>query len=238
MKKLIIKNFFYKMLILSLLIIITNCSQYKYIHNKKIITNFLIKEKYLEANNNLFKKKYTKSMLQFEQIDKLYPYNKYSQKIKVNLIYLYYLNKNFFSVIDLFDEFIRIYPLSIYTDYILYIKILSEISLDNNKIQYLFRINKNNCNPFYINKAIYDIKSLIENYPNSIYIPLIKKRLKILNKRLMLYELSIVQFYFDKEMYISVIKRCEMLIENYSYTSESILALVIMGKTYKIMNII
>ncbi|QJC28782.1 outer membrane protein assembly factor BamD [Enterobacteriaceae endosymbiont of Plateumaris consimilis] len=240
MKKIIIKNIFCKILIVSLLVIITNCSQYKHINNKKkiVTTNFFIKTKYLEANNNLFKKNYTEAMLQFEQLDKLYPYSKYTEQIKVNLIYLYYLNKRFISAIDLFDEFIRIYPISKYTDYLLYIKSLSEISLDNNKMQYLFRINRNDCNPFYANQAIYDLQLLVKNYPNSIYIPFIKKRLKFLKKRLALYELNVIQFYFNKEMYISVVKRCEMLIKNYPYTSESILALIIMEKTYKILNVI
>ncbi|QJC29671.1 outer membrane protein assembly factor BamD [Enterobacteriaceae endosymbiont of Plateumaris pusilla] len=238
MKKFIIKNIFYNVLIILLLIIITNCSQYKHINKKKIVTNFFIKEKYLEANNDLSKKKYKEAMLKFEQIDKIYPYNKYTQKIKVNLIYLYYKNKKFFTVIDLFDEFIRIYPTSKYTDYILYIKSLSEISLNKNKLQYLFGINKNNYNPFYIKKAIYDFQLLIKNYPNSIYIPLIKKKLKFLKKNLMLYELNVIKFYFDKEMYLSVIQRCEILIKDYPYTSESILALIIMGKTYNKMNII
>ncbi|QJC28334.1 outer membrane protein assembly factor BamD [Enterobacteriaceae endosymbiont of Plateumaris braccata] len=240
MKKFIIKNIFCKTLIILLLIIVTNCSQCTSINNRKkiILTNILIKEKYLEATNDLFKKNYAKSMLEFEQLDKLYPYNKYTKEIKVNLIYLYYLNKQFVSVINLFNEFIRIYPISKYTDYILYIKSLSEISLDSNKIQYFFRINRSDCNPFYANKAVYDLKLLIKNYPNSIYIPFAKKRLRFLKKRLALYELSVIQFYLNKEMYISVIKRCEMLIKNYPYTSESILALMIMNKTYKIINII
>ncbi|QJC30111.1 outer membrane protein assembly factor BamD [Enterobacteriaceae endosymbiont of Plateumaris sericea] len=238
MKKFIIKNIIYSVLIILLLIIVTNCSQYKHINKKQIITNFFIQEKYLKANNDLSKKKYKEAMLKFEQIDKIYPYNKYTQKIKVNLIYLYYINKKFVAVIDLFDEFIRIYPISKYTDYILYIKSLSLISLDKNKIKYLLGINKNDYNPFYIHKAIYEFQSLIRNYPNSIYIPLVKKRLEFLKKKLMLYELSVIKFYFNKEMYLSVIQRCEMLIKNYPYTSESISALIFMGKAYHQMNII
>ncbi|QJC33439.1 outer membrane protein assembly factor BamD [Enterobacteriaceae endosymbiont of Donacia clavipes] len=206
------KFFIINMLILILTI---NC-KYSSCDNK-INSNFCLKKKYLESIKILYDHKYQKALFKFQDFYIKYPYNKYTEKVLVYLIYLNYIDKNFLNVLDFTEEFIISYNKSPFLDYILYIRIMSEISLDqNNEIQNLFNIERSHYNPFYTNLAINDTNILIKNYPNSIYIKYLKYHLIKMKNRVRKFDLNIIKFLFKKKMYISTINRCIRFLKFYS----------------------
>ncbi|WP_168918998.1 outer membrane protein assembly factor BamD [Enterobacteriaceae endosymbiont of Donacia bicoloricornis] len=214
--KIFIKNkfFFINILICILLLFTTNC-EYYLIPEKKILKNSL-KHEYLKAVKILVDKKYKKALIQFSNLYINYPYNMYTEKILVYLIYLNYLNKDFINVLELSEEFIESYDSSAFISYIFYIRILSEISLDsNNLLQILFNINRNNCNPFYTKLAIHDTKIFIKNFPKSKYTNILKKKLIKMRKRIQLFDLNIINFFLKKKNYTATINRCLIFLKEY-----------------------
>ncbi|QJC37067.1 outer membrane protein assembly factor BamD [Enterobacteriaceae endosymbiont of Donacia vulgaris] len=236
--KIFIKNkfFFINILICILLIFTTNCKYY-YTSKKKYHKTSL-KQEYLEAIKILVSKKYEKALIQFSNLYVNYPYNIYTEKVLVYLIYLSYLNKNFLNVLELTEEFLQSYNSSPFISYILYIRILAEMSLDSNtRIQNLFRINRKNCNPFYTQLAINDTEIFIKNYPKSIYINNLKQKLIIMKKRVRTFDLNIIEFLFKKKNYISTINRCLIFLKEYPNSIENNLIKKILKDSYLKINI-
>ncbi|QJC34257.1 outer membrane protein assembly factor BamD [Enterobacteriaceae endosymbiont of Donacia cinerea] len=230
------KLFFINILICILLIFTTSC-KYNYISQKKYYKTSL-KQEYLEAIKILTSKKYDKAFIKFSNLYVNYPYNMYTEKILVYLIYLSYLNQDFLNVLELTEEFIQSYNYSAFMSYIFYIRILSEISLDSNtRIQTLFRINRKDCNPFYTQLAINDTEIFIKNYPNNIYTNDLKKRLITMKKRVRIFDLNIIQFLFKKKNYISTINRCLIFLKEYPNSIEINLIKKILQDSYSKINI-
>ncbi|QJC37477.1 outer membrane protein assembly factor BamD [Enterobacteriaceae endosymbiont of Donacia thalassina] len=214
--KIFIKNrsFFINILICILLIFTTNCEYYSI--SKKKHLNYSFKHEYINAIKILNEKKYNKALIKFSNLYVNYPYNIYTEKILVYLMFLNYLHKDFLNVLELSEEFIQSYNFSAFMSYVIYIRILSEISLDTNtKIQNFFRINRYFCNPFYTQLAIHDIKIFMKNYPNSIYINFLKKKLFNMEKRVKFFDLNIIKFLFKKKNYIATINRCLIFLKEY-----------------------
>ncbi|QJC38707.1 outer membrane protein assembly factor BamD [Enterobacteriaceae endosymbiont of Donacia fulgens] len=217
--KIFIKNkfFFINILICILLVFTTNCEYYTILKKKNL--NNSLKYGYLEAIKTLTDKKYNKALIKFSNLYINYPYNMYTEKILVYLTYLNYLHKDFLNVLELSEEFIKSYNSSAFVSYVLYVRILSEITLDSNTlIQNLFRINRNNCNPFYTQLAINDTKIFIKNFPENIYTTLLKKKLINMEKRIQLFELNIINFFLKKKNYIATINRCLIFLKKYPYS--------------------
>ncbi|QJC32227.1 outer membrane protein assembly factor BamD [Enterobacteriaceae endosymbiont of Donacia versicolorea] len=208
------KNFF----IINILILILFTTGCEYSStNHKINSKFLVKIKYLESIKFLFNHKYKKALFKFQNFYIKYPYNMYTEKVLIYLIYLNYIDQNFLNVLDFTEEFINSYNKSPFLDYVLYVRIISKISLDqNNEIQNIFRIKRSNCNPFYANLAMKDANIFIKNYPNSIFIRYLKYQLFNIKKRLRKFDFNIIKFLFKKKMYIATINRCIRFLEYYS----------------------
>ncbi|QJC36249.1 outer membrane protein assembly factor BamD [Enterobacteriaceae endosymbiont of Donacia cincticornis] len=212
MKNYINKKIFSISILMIILVITINCKYYTYEQNYSDIP---LKCEYLNAIKFFSEKKYNQALLKFNNLYINYPHNIYTEKILVFLIYLNYLEHNFLIVLELIDEFIKLYDHSAFMSYIFYIKIITEISLDtNNLVQNLFKINRNDCNPFYTQLAINDTKIFFKKYPNSIYIHLLKKKLVYMMKRVKNFDLNIIKFLYRKKKYISTINRCLIFLKN------------------------
>ncbi|QJC35018.1 outer membrane protein assembly factor BamD [Enterobacteriaceae endosymbiont of Donacia piscatrix] len=208
------KKIFLISMIIFILLITVNCKYNTYTHEQKYFDTSL-KYDYLNAIRYFSEKKYDQALLEFNNLYINYPRNIYTEKILVFLIYLNYLGHNFLVVLELIDEFIQLYDYSPFMSYILYVKIITEISLDtNNQIQNLFKINRNDCNPFYTQLAINDTEMFFKKYPDSIYIHFLKKRLTYMKKRIKNFDLNIIKFLYQKKKYISTINRCLIYLNN------------------------
>ncbi|QJC38288.1 outer membrane protein assembly factor BamD [Enterobacteriaceae endosymbiont of Donacia marginata] len=215
--KIFIKNkfFFINILICILLVFTTNCEYHSILKKKNL--NISLKHGYLEAIKTLTHKEYDKALIKFSNLYVNYPYNMYTEKILVYLIYLNYLHKDFLNVLELSEEFMESYNISAFISYVFYVRILSEISLDsNNLIQNFFKINRNDCNPFYTQLAIHDTKIFIKNFPKNIYTNILKKKLIHMEKRIQFFDLNIINFFFKKKNYIATINRCLIFLKKYS----------------------
>ncbi|QJC31808.1 outer membrane protein assembly factor BamD [Enterobacteriaceae endosymbiont of Donacia tomentosa] len=218
MKIFVTKKFFYINLLILIFMFTINCTNYT---KEQSNYNSILQKKYSKAQAFLIKKKYKKALSKFEDFNKNYPYNHYTENTHVNLIYLNYKNKKFLTSLVLANDFIQTYNASPYTDYIYYIKIMSELSLDNNTLQNLLKINKNFCNPFYIQLAIDDMEILFKNFPKSRFIKILKPNSNYIKKRSMNFKLNIIKFLFKNNMYLLTIKKSLEFIKLYSNKTES-----------------
>ncbi|OQM34253.1 outer membrane protein assembly factor BamD [bacterium endosymbiont of Pedicinus badii] len=178
------------------------------------------------------KKKYKKAIFYIRNkfnIDPIFPTSK---KFRVILVYLHYKNSDFISTKKSCEEFIKFYPESEYTDYILYMKGLSNIQMQKKNSQSFFQIYKNDCDNSYFKIAFSNFSQVSFNkkgkyFKNSI------KILHFLKEKIAKKELLIVKYYFKIFADVAVIKRSEQILKNFPSTQSAYKCLFYMKKSYK-----
>ncbi|WWP00157.1 MAG: outer membrane protein assembly factor BamD [Candidatus Dasytiphilus stammeri] len=156
-----------------------------------------------------------------------------SQQHKLNLIYVYYNKGDLVNAQKIIQKFIFFYPNQSNLDYVLYMRGLIYIKLDQYFWRKLFRLDLSNYNSEYAQSALHDFYQIILSYPESKYAINSRKHISALKERLAHYDLLIVNFYFRHGEYISVIHRIKKMILYYPNTQSTKIALSLIKKGYK-----
>ena len=131
------------------------------------------------------------------------------------------------------DRFMRLNPTHPNIDYVLYMKGLTDMALDDSALQGFFGIDRSDRDPEHARAAFRDFSQLLRTYPNSQYATDARKRLVYLKDRLAKYELSVAQFYTKREAYVAVVNRVEQMLKDYPDTQATRTALPLMENAYR-----
>ncbi|WWO99680.1 MAG: outer membrane protein assembly factor BamD [Candidatus Dasytiphilus stammeri] len=156
-----------------------------------------------------------------------------SQQHQLNLIYLYYNRGKLVNAQKMIQKYISFYPNQSNIDYVLYMRGLIYIRLDQYVWRKVFRLNLSHCNSEYAESALSDFYQLILSYPESKYVINAQKHISALKERLANYELIIASYYFRHEDYQSVIYRIENMILHYPQTKYTKKALSLLKRAYQ-----
>lgn len=190
---------------------------------------------YKSVNKKLHNKNYKEAIQDLINLKKLYLSDPYPQKIYLYLIYAYYKSNDLKSSNETIQNFLQLYPDYKYSDYVLYMHGLVNMTLDkkNTTLTKYLNINWFERNPTYANIAFRSFKKLIHKYPYSPYSLDAYKRLIFLKNRIAEYEFSIIKFYDKKNAYISVITRSEKMLRYFPDTQATRKTLFYMHKAYQ-----
>ncbi|HET9678801.1 MAG TPA: outer membrane protein assembly factor BamD [Buchnera sp. (in: enterobacteria)] len=197
--------------------------------------NFFLEEKKINFSNirNQLKEKKTNEIIKnLKKLEKQPLKKKTIEKIKMYIIYLYVINKNFFLALQKIHEFKKIYPNNSNMDYILYLEAILHMSLDQNFLFGLFKINNCENDPIHSIQALMVFLKLISIYPNSPYSKIAKKQLFYIKNRLAEHDFTILEFYYTKKAYQAVIDRGKDIIKNYLDTIYVKKTLFLMKNSY------
>lgn len=167
-----------------------------------------------------------------EAMDKSYPFGPYSQQVQLNLIYTYYKTSEFPVAIASIDRFLKLNPTHPNVDWVLYIRGLSNMVLDDNQIQGWFGVDRSDREQDYAIAAFKDFTYLVNNFPNSDYSYDAQQRLIFLKNRLAKYQYKIAQYYTKREAYVAVINRVENMLTMFPDTQATRNALPLMANAY------
>lgn len=192
---------------------------------------------YEDAKQKLQAGNYQSAITAFESLDNRYPYGSYSQQIQLSLIYAYYKTGEYALALASIDRFLRLNPTHPDLDYVLYMRGLTNIGLDNNSFQSFFGINRDDRDPQFAKASFSDFQHLVKSFPNSQYANDSKQRMIFLKNRLANYDLSIVQFYTKRQAYVAVINRVEQMLRYFPDTEATRQALPLMVNAYHQLNL-
>ncbi|QHM72180.1 outer membrane protein assembly factor BamD [Mixta intestinalis] len=190
-------------------------------------------ELYATAQQKLQDGNFKGAITQLEALDNRYPFGPYAQQVQLDLIYAYYKNADLPMAQAAIDRFMRLNPTHQNIDYVLYMKGLTDMALDDSALQGFFGIDRSDRDPEHARVAFRDFSQLLRNYPNSQYATDARKRLVYLKDRLAKYELSVAQFYTKREAYVAVVKRVEQMLKDYPDTQATRTALPLMENAYR-----
>lgn len=189
-------------------------------------------EMYSTAQEKLQSGNFRAAITQLEALDNRYPFGPYSQQVQLDLIYAYYKSDDLPLAQAAIERFTRLNPTHPNIDYVLYMRGLTDIALDENTLQSFFDIDRSDRDPQHARTAFRDFTLLVQNYPRSAYSTDAQKRLTFLYNRLANYELSVAQYYTKRDAYVAVVNRVEQMLRDYPDSKATREALPLMENAY------
>ncbi|GLY60116.1 membrane biogenesis protein [Pectobacterium brasiliense] len=190
-------------------------------------------EIYANAQQKLQDGNFKAAITQLEALDNRYPFGPYSQQVQLDLIYAYYKSAELPLAQASIDRFLRLNPTHPNVDYVLYMRGLTDMALDDSALQGFFGVDRSDRDPQYARTAFRDFSKLIQGYPSSQYATDANKRLVYLKERLAKYELSVAQYYTKRGAYVAVVNRVEQMLRDYPDTQATKNALPLMENAYR-----
>lgn len=190
-------------------------------------------EIYATAQQKLQDGNFKGAITQLEALDNRYPFGPYSQQVQLDLIYAYYKSADLPLAQASIDRFMRLNPTHPNIDYVMYMRGLTDMALDDSALQGFFGVDRSDRDPQHARAAFRDFSQLIQQYPTSQYVTDANKRLVYLKDRLAKYELSVVEYYTKRGAYVAVVNRADQMLREYPDTQATRDALPLMENAYK-----
>ena len=199
------------------LIIFTACS------DTKLMTPETEGEKlqilYNDAMDLVKKKDFVDAAALFEDIERQYPYSKWSNQAQLMSGFCYYKSRMYNDSLDALERFIALYPGSSKISYAYYLRALN----------YFEQVNDVERDQVTTAKAKKAFKEVINKFPESEFAIDALSRIDILDDRLAAKEMEIGRFYQFDHQWISAINRYNTVLNQYKssiYTEEALHRLV------------
>ncbi|MBI3311789.1 MAG: outer membrane protein assembly factor BamD, partial [Serratia liquefaciens] len=133
-------------------------------------------EIYATAQQKLQDGNFKGAITQLEALDNRYPFGPYSQQVQLDLIYAYYKSADLPLAQASIDRFMRLNPTHPNIDYVMYMRGLTDMALDDSALQGFFGVDRSDRDPQHARAAFRDFSQLIQQYPNSQYVTDANKR--------------------------------------------------------------
>lgn len=195
-------------------------------------------EIYATAQQKLQDGNFKAAITQLEALDNRYPFGPYSQQVQLDLIYAYYKNADLGLAQASIDRFIRLNPTNQNIDYVLYMRGLTDMALDDSALQGFFGVDRSDRDPQHARDAFNDFSKLVRSYPNSQYTPDAAKRMLFLKDRLAKFELAVAEFYTKRGAWVAVVNRVDGMLRDYPDTQATRDALPLMENAYRQMQLV
>ena len=151
----------------------------------------------------------------FEDIERQYPYSKWSNQAQLMTAFCYYKSQMYDDSLDALERFIALYPGSKKISYAYYLRALN----------YFEQIRDVERDQSMTAKSKQAFNEVINKYPDSEFTKDAYAKIDIINDRLAAKEIEIARFYQFNSQWIAAINRYNGILEQYStsiYTEESL----------------
>ena len=174
---------------------------------------------YSNAMDLVNKKDFVDAALLFEDIERQYPYSKWSNQAQLMTSFCYYKSSMYNESLDSLERFIALYPGSKKISYAYYLRAL-------NYFEQIKDVERDQSMTLKAKKAFYEVTT---KYPDSQFAKDAYDKLDIIDDRLAAKEMEIARYYQYSHQWISAINRYNEILESYKtsvYTAESLHRLV------------
>ncbi|MEW9809599.1 MAG: outer membrane protein assembly factor BamD [Candidatus Symbiodolus clandestinus] len=217
-----------KLLLLGLLTLLTGCAS-----TPEELPDRPIAELYASAQQLLQEKEFREAIKQLEAIDSRYPYGPYTSQVHLDLLYAYYQAYEWALAQTMSERFMRLNSTHPQMDYVLYLRALTALAIDDNALQRLCNIDRAERDNQSIQQAFQVFKTLIVQYPNSPYAAAAWRQLLRIKNYLARYELAVANHYHQREAYVAVANRVTDLLTRFPDTLTTRQALPLLQHAYQ-----
>jgi outer membrane protein assembly factor BamD len=224
------ENLTLKVMLVALFISLSGCSSSQ--NEIEKVPDKSAQALFTDARDALDSGLYQKAIQILSAIDSRFPFGPISHQVQLDLLYAYYKTGNAEQGVALAERFLRLNPDHPNIDYVYYMKALINIDTEENLFQDLAGIDRSDRDPTASKSAFNDLRTIVDQYPDSKYGADARKRMIAIKSRLAKYELAVAKFYFKREAFVSSANRGRYIVEYYSPSAEVEEALMIMVESY------
>lgn len=188
---------------------------------------------YERANGSLRSGNYPRAIELLEGLTGRFPFSEYTKQAQLDLIYLYYKNREPESAIDAADQFARENPAHPRVDYALYIKGLLHFERHRGPLERLLRVDLSKRPTQELKVSFENFAQLVERFPESPYAADAEARMVYLRNRLARHENHIAEYYLSREAYVAAARRARFTFETYTGAPATQTSLEIMIRAYR-----
>ena len=174
---------------------------------------------YDDAMKLVKKRDYVDAAILFEDIERQYPYSKWSNQAQLMSGFCYYKSNMYNESLDAIERFIALYPGSNKISYAYYLKALN----------YFEQISDVERDQAITKKAKQSFNDVVSKFPDSEFANDALTRIDIIDDRLAAKEMEIARYYQFNHQWISAINRYNKILDEYKtsvYTEETLHRLV------------
>ena len=174
---------------------------------------------YNDAMELVRKSDFVDAAILFEDIERQYPYSKWSNQAQLMSGFCYYKSNMYNESLDALERFIALYPGSKKISYAYYLKALN----------YFEQISDVDRDQAITKKAKKSFNDVVSKFPDSKFADDALTRIDIINDRLAAKEMEIARYYQFNNQWISAINRYNKILDEYKtsvYTEETLHRLV------------
>lgn len=215
---------------LSFTFAITACSSSNY--NSDEVPDVSPENLYSIAKANMAVGDFAVARRYLEALDSRYPFGDLSSQVQLDLIYVYYKERESDLASAQIARFIRLSPTHPNIDYVYYMKGLTEIQKRSDMLQDYLGLDRSQKDPTNYYNAFNTFRDLVKSYPNSIYVADAHKRMIFIKGELAKRELAIAQYYSDRGAYVSCINHAKNILYTYRDTEALQPAMELMIRSY------
>ena len=197
--------------------------------------NWSVERLYSEAKKALTSHNYTKAAKYYEFLETRYPFGVYGQQALLDLAFVNFKLEKYDEALSACKRFIRLYPQNPHVDYAYYLKGLVNFNRGRSMIDRFLPIDMSQRDPGNALEAFQDFSELGRKYPDSEYLDDARKRMVYLRNLLAEHEINVAKYYMRRGAFVAAVNRARYVVENYPRTPSIPDALVIMAKSYKIL---
>lgn len=174
---------------------------------------------YQSAQNALAKERYREAIIALTNVRTFYPTGKYAQQALLDLIYTQYQAKDYESVTASTAEFMRSYPTSPHIDYALYVQGVTNMD-GSPKSGRLIRLNQAERDTSYLRLAFNDFNTLVNQRPDSVYVPDAVQRMTALYNHFAYHELEASRWYLKRDAYVAAANRAKWVFQYFPQSNQ------------------
>lgn len=173
---------------------------------------------YQVARANMASGYYGDAKRYLEAIDSRYPFGSMTAQVQLDLIHVYYKNRDTELAAAQVARFFRLNPTHPNIDYVYYMKGLIELQKRSDVIQEYLGLDRSEKDANYYLNAFNIFKELVTTYPNSPYAADARQRMIFIKNELAKRELAIAKYYYERGAYLSAARHSQMMLQAYRNT--------------------
>lgn len=173
----------------------------------------------------------------YEKLQSRYPFGVYTQQAQLELAYCYYKTDEPGSAISTLDRFMKLYPSHPHMAYAYYLRGLVNFGAGQGLAERYIHRDPSQRDPGAALKSFNDFAEVIKRFPDSKYVDDAQLRMRHLRNLLAQHEVNVANYYMRRGAFVASANRARYVVENYQQTPAMPEALVLMAKSYKILEL-
>lgn len=171
----------------------------------------------------------------YERLQTRYPFGPYAAQAQLELAYCYYKSEDPAGALAAVDRFLQLHPTHPHTDYAFYLRGLINFNIGRGLTARIVARDPSQRDPGAALRSFKDFSDLIQRFPKSKYVADAELRMRHLRNILAQHEVNVANFYMRRGAFVAAANRARNVVENYQQTPAMPEALVLMAKSYKVL---